>query len=488
MAVSTTGQGPSDRHSPLVAQEDEPPFGRAPWLTQRHLIFFVIGWLVLFALGSLLISNPFQSEANAAATPDYWRVMYLHGLLIGMVGLLALLTCSVMQLTSHHTRSWIVGGVLFATIVTAIGGIWDRTIPGSEVAMWVQIAGFFALDEILITLLVGLAIEWRKGTPVSRTLPFWAAGFGAASMLVAALMGHLAGWILEFGNSPGIIGSYASSVGLSLDDFTANLIGSHSHEMVVGVMALTVAIAVRQFGFDRLAGAARGIARVGLTMVAVGAVLMTVMYVAMGFTTFDPGMWFTSANGTNGIAGDDIVTGVLVMTGGLIALLAFATAARDRAGWLFHHPVRLAATWAWVLSFVTVVVAGYAIELDEVRFGAGGAAPAAANDAVYTWLHQDIGLFLMPALVMVMLVVERLIAPRFQHWIGWAAIIGSSVTFIGGMVFVFVTPALHGAGYDLATIGLLIVGVALLATMWWGALHDLARPLPAPSPPAHRPI
>jgi hypothetical protein len=88
----------------------------------------------------------------------------------------------------------------------------------------------------------------------------------------------------------------------------------------------------------------------------------------------------------------------------------------------------------------------------------------------------------------VMLVVERLIAPRFQHWIGWAAIIGSSVTFIGGMVFVFVTPALHGAGYDLATIGLLIVGVALLATMWWGALHDLARPLPAPPPPAHRPI
>ncbi len=487
MAVQSTAQGPSDRHSPLSTQEDEPPFGRFPWLTQRHLIFFVIGWLVLFALGSLLVSNPFQSESSAGATPDYWRVMYLHGLLIGMVGLLALLTCSVLQLTSRHTRALIVGGVLFATIVTAIGGIWDRQIPGAEVPMWVQILGFFALDEILIALLVGLVVEWRRRTPVSRTLPFWAAGLGATSMLVAALMGHLAGWILEFGDTPGVIGSYAASVGLSLDDLSANLIGSHSHEMVVGVMALTVAIAVRQFGYERLAGAARRVAQLGLTMVAAGAALMTVMYVAMGFTTFDPGTYFTSAGGTNGIAGDDIVTGVLVMTGGLIALVSVLFVARNQAETMAGHPVRLAAVWSWVLSFVTVVVAGYAIELNEVHFGAGGAAPAAVNDAVYTWLHQDIGLFLMPALVLVMLVVERFVAPRHQGWIGWAAIVGSTVTFVGGLIFVFVNPALHGPGYDVTTVGLLVVGLALLGTMWWGALHALAQPMPA-APPAHHPV
>jgi hypothetical protein len=488
MAVSITGQGPSDRDSPLVAQEDEPPFGRYPWLTQRNLIFFVIGWLVLFALGSLLVSNPFQGEASAGATPDYWRVMYLHGLLIGIVGLLALLTCSILGLRSRHTRAWIVGGVLFATIVTAIGGIWDRTIPGSEVAMWVQILGFFALDEILVTLLVGMVTEWRSRSPVTRTLPFWAAGFGAASMLVAALMGHLAGWILEFGATPGVIGSYAASVGLSIDDFSANLIGSHSHDMVVGVMALTVAIAAHQFGYDRLTSAARGIARIGLSMVAGGVVVMTVMYVAMGFTTFDPGMYFTSAGGTNGIAGDDIVTGVLVMTGGVLTLLSFALVARDRAGSLLGHPVRLAAVWSWVLSFVTVVVAGYAIELNEVHFGAGDPAPGAANDAVYTWLHQDIGLFLLPALVLVMLVVERFVAPRLHGVIGWTAIVGTSVTFVGGLVFVFVNPAIHGPGYELTTIGLLVVGLALLSTLWWGAFHHLARPMVAPPPPVHRPV
>lgn len=48
----------------------------------------MIGWLLLFAIGSVFVSNPFAAESSASATPDYARVMYLHGLLIGMVGLI----------------------------------------------------------------------------------------------------------------------------------------------------------------------------------------------------------------------------------------------------------------------------------------------------------------------------------------------------------------------------------------------------------------
>jgi len=56
-------------------------------------MLFVIGWLVLFAVLSVFVSNPFQSETSAAASPDYAHVMFLHGLLIGMVGLMSLLAC-----------------------------------------------------------------------------------------------------------------------------------------------------------------------------------------------------------------------------------------------------------------------------------------------------------------------------------------------------------------------------------------------------------
>ncbi|MGO9178279.1 MAG: hypothetical protein ACLQBX_06875 [Candidatus Limnocylindrales bacterium] len=453
------------------------PISRLPWLTPRRLIFFVIGWLIVFSLGSVLISNPFQSETSASATPIFWHVLYLHGMQIGMVGLLALLACSVLGLRSLHTRMWIVGGVLFATVLAAIGGIWDRQIPGAEVPMWVQIFGFFALDEILIVLLAGMVAEWRSGAAKARSLPYLAAFLATVSMFVAALMGHLAGWILEFGNSPSVIGWYAGVIGVNLDTFSANLIGSHSHEMVVGVMALTVSIAAAQFGYATLEGPARRIAGVGLAMVGFGALAMTALYLVMGFTAWGPPNLFTSANG--GIAGDDIVTGVFVMTGGLLVLLPVVFgSARARA--VAGHPVRIASAWSWLLMFATVVVAGYAIELNTSYFGGGDPkAAGAANDAVFTWLHQDIGLFLMPALVLVMLAVERLVVERHRDVIGWATIAGTTVTFVGGMVFVFVNPAIHGPGYDISTVGLLIVGVALLATMWYGALRHATAAFPA---------
>src|SRR3974390_512251 len=94
--------------SPGNAPEDVAPITWAPWLTARRLTFFVIGWMSLFALGSLFLGNPFQAEAHAGASPDYFRVMYMHGLLIGMVGLLSLVTLSVMKVRSLHVRAWIV--------------------------------------------------------------------------------------------------------------------------------------------------------------------------------------------------------------------------------------------------------------------------------------------------------------------------------------------------------------------------------------------
>ena len=146
----------------MANRSDGPAF-----LTHCRLTLFVIGWLVLFALLSVFVSNPFQSETSAS-TPDYARVMLLHGLLIGMVGLLALLACQVLRLRSRHVRLWITGGVVVATILAAVGGIWDRSIPGSEVPMWAQIFGFFARDEILLLLLVGMIREWRTRFPAVR--------------------------------------------------------------------------------------------------------------------------------------------------------------------------------------------------------------------------------------------------------------------------------------------------------------------------------
>ena len=468
---------------------DEAVLARFPWLTNRRIVFFVLGWMLLFGVISAFISNPFQSEPSASASPVYWHVMFLHGLLIGMVALGALVACEVFGLQSKHVRVWIALGVLAATIPAAVGGIFDKGVPGYEVPMWIQIVGFFALDEILLTLLVGFVLEYRRRAPVSRTLPFIGATLASASLLIAAVMGHIAGWLLEFGLKPGALRSFAESIGYTkAGDWSTALIGSHSHEMAVASMALIVTLLARQFGYGSLIKAPRRVAQVGLIMVPIGVIAMSYVYVRAGFSTWAPPTWFKSHGGTDGIASDDVITGVFVMFGGLLIVGSLAV---GKLASLTRLPVRAAAVWSWVLSFATVTIAGYSIELNETHFGAGDPhAKGAANDAVFTWLHQDLGLFLLPTLALVMVVVERLVASRHHELIGRTVITGTSIGFIGSVVYVFVDTARHGPGYVITSIGLAIVGATLLATIWWGTIRtDSRRPLGAPggSAPA-RPV
>ena len=439
----------------------------APWLTARRAIVFVIAWLAAFSVGSLAISNPFASEPRTGATPNYWHVMYLHGLLIGMVGLIALAVLEMFEgYCASHVRIGIIIGVIAATVFSAIGGIWDTRVPGAEAAMWTQVAGFFALDEILVFLIIGFAEAWRRGAAAVRSLPFLTALLASVAMLIAALMGHLAGWILEFGDHPAILGRYAHFIGVPFTTFRDNLIGSHSHEMAVASMALVLAAAVYRFGYREATGLARALSRTGMALTAVGVVTMTAVYVAMAATSWTVPTLFQSANGTNGVAGDDVLTGVMVMGGGLLALWPVVaratTSARARFGGLF--PV--AAAWAWTGTVLGVVIAGFYIELHETFFGAGStSAKGAANDAVFTWLHQDVGLFLLPALVAVLLAADRLAAHRYRGIIGWSAVSAVTLLLLGGGIWVFVSPAVHGAGYVLSTAGMALRGISIITTI-----------------------
>ena len=146
----------------------------------------------------------------------------------------------------------------------------------------------------------------------------------------------------------------------------------------------------------------------------------------------------------------------------------------------------MASVVAWLASFAVVVVAGYSIELNETYFGAGGQAPGATNDAVFTWLHQDIGLFLMPGLVLVAVAAYRLVSIAHQILVGWLILAGTAVTFLGAMFYVFVEPALHGIGYAISTIGLATTAAALLLAIYriiTDRSQPPAEPTVTPAPP-----
>jgi hypothetical protein len=468
--------GRDDQKQPADGTEhsDAALVARFPWLTPRRILFGTIGWIAAFAVGSIAIANPFFTERSAAASINTWNVMYLHGVFIGMVGVALLLAALLFRLRWRHLWLLICLGAVAATLLASVGGIFDRHVPGpagDQVAMWTQILGFFCLDEMLVVLLLGFVKDWRARTPGSRRLSFITASAATGSMLIAAIMGHLAGWIMDYGDTPRAIGSFARFEGESVSTLTANLIGSHSHEMVVAFMVLAVTACVAFFAERTSAAPFLLLRRIGLAMALAGTVGFTVMYVAAGFTSWVIPAMFSS--GPNGVAADDLVTG-LAMTGGLIAL---AGAALGRA----TRPLAtaLAAVWMWALTIALVVATGYWIEFHENQFGAGKHAPRAASDAIFTWFHQDVGLFLFPFMTLVLLATSRFVLPRYQGAIAWLAAAGGTVLYAGGMVYLFADQAIHGTGYVLSTIGLIGCGAAVLASIWWGLggarVRSLAR-------------
>jgi hypothetical protein len=113
----------------------------------------------------------------------------------------------------------------------------------------------------------------------------------------------------------------------------------------------------------------------------------------------------------------------------------------------------------------------------------GGARP---SPAIFTWLHQDVGLFLLPALVALLLAADRLAAHDYRGVIGWSAIGAVTLLLLGGGVWVFVNPAVHGTGYLLSTLGMALLGITVVTTIAAGLLGDRKLRLLFPHRP-HRP-
>lgn len=441
-------------------------------------------WLALWAVGSLFVANPFFNEQSASANPDYANLMYVHVLLVGITALAVLVTCEVFKLHANKIKAFVLVATLLSTLLVSFGAIFDATLQVHWFWLIVHVIGFFLLDAVFIAMLAGFFLELKHHpSETTRSLPFWLAIVAGFSLEFAALMGHLAGWILSFDNHPALIGAWANLVGEKVSDFDANLIVSHSHEIVVAMLALIIAVVAHRFGYQSLKAGAKGLAQVGGWMVMAGTVLMTVIYVVGGITTEEPPNLFTfGPGGANGLAGDDLVTGIGVMIGGLLILggLVFNKSKHEETLDSQGARYTLAAiAWSWLLLVLTVVVAGYYIELHEVYFGAGDpTAAGAAADAVFTFAHQDFAFYMLPGL-MVVLLLANLLLHNQQKTIAWGAIGGSFITFVGVLLYVFATPKpLFSVGYFISALGIAVMFVTLLVFLqglWKFTAHEEKR-------------
>ena len=421
---------------------------------EKLVVTAVLVWLTLLALGTFVVSSPFIDQ-NPTGAPVWSNTMYLHGLLIGMVGLLGLVAMDVFG-AGHKNRlmyNMVLYGTLGAALFSGVGGIFDRAVTDT-VFLWMQIISFFFLDEILLTLTLALFFRAVE----THFVGTWAGAFAALGAFGAAVMGHIAGWILEFGNWPaGVVGGYAALAGETWQQWDVNLISAHAHLMVLGVIALVVATTCAYFTHQ---GDANRLMRFGLWWMALGMVATALIYLAAGFSQAEPPTLF--AHTVSGIPGDDFVTGLGVMLGGLVALIGLGAE---------RLPDALARWGAVALSaftLVTVPVVGYYIELNETVYGHGvGGAAGSGSDAVYAWFHQDFALFLVPGLMLLSLILQRFApAGAVRRDALLAYLTGSLLLFAGCMLYVFVAPALYGYTFYVSTLGLALVFAGVVLSVW----------------------
>jgi hypothetical protein len=457
-----------------VSQDGEKSLAKTLWSPEKRVVVAMLVWLTLLALGSAFVATPFFDQREGMA-PDYAHTMYLHGLLIGMVGLLGLIAMDVFgaghkSRTAHNLILW---GTLGAALFSGVGGIFDHTVEDTFF-LWMQIVSFFFLDEILITLTFALfyrAVE-------TRVVATWLAAFAALSGFVAAVMGHIAGWILEFGNYPAaIVGGYAALAAESWQSLLTHLISAHAHDMVVAVLALLVATTCFYFSRE---GCPNRLARFGLWWTAIGTLVMTLVYIVEGFSQAQPPVLFSHA--ISGIAGDDFITGVGVMLG---AVLALAGLAADR---LPGALTRWGSALLSALLLVIVPVVGFFIETHENLFNHRAAsAPRGAADLIYGWYHQDFAFFILPAVMVLLLVLELFARDGRQRRSAiWTLLAGSTLAFLGGVLYVFVSSAVYGISFLIATVGIAALVAGTVLSIWAVASPSSRQSTAEQAPLAHR--
>jgi hypothetical protein len=444
------------------------------WLTPRRLALFLIFWVTIFFAGTIFVNNPFTGFGSFSnwntgfGSPNYyWLVMYLHGLNTGLVGLAALVACDFFELPSLHVRRGILLGVLVAGVLSPIGALFNTSSPWTNAGLWIQVVAFLALDEICVLFLWGMLSVWRDGAPRSRTFPFITASITGAAMLFAALMGHLAGTILGFGDNPALLGQYAQlEMGETLNGWAQSLIGAHSYLMITAVPAGIMALAAVRFGYYRLAGATKLLAQIGFALVCIDLVVQTAMSLLLGFSNW-PGSLPPPISALPGfpsfLAVNDVSNFVFLIVGGLLLLSALMIGSGRLQGWASRAGLPLRALPLLML----VVFTALTFTTEPTNGTLTGTPPQA-------WLRLFVAFYLTMLVSLAVLLADRLLETRQQLMVGWTATGGSVLTFAGALVYVLTGLV---AGGFVAAVGIAILGASLVTTSWWG-LHKGTRGLP----------
>jgi hypothetical protein len=438
------------------------PNGLGRLFRRLHSTKLILWWSIAWAIGSFALAplvnyfTPFlNSSYSNQWTPDiYWRlVLYWHGaIFIPWVTVLAVLVSTRFHLdqmtgiAGRLVRESVFIGGFFAVPIAAVAGIfdvYDTYLFG--IPLWTQIFAFLIGDEMAIALILAMAVYPRVSGTGYRTagMPYYTVFTGVFGALAAAMMGHVGGWITWFGPSPGVFNQYINSTmypvlgysnSTSVIAFTQDVVGSHSHLMLIALMTGVVALVAVFFGYyGNWSKTSKRLANFGFAWMVVSLLGALWIYVVSGVGNYQIPSFFV--NGVNGVAGDDLTTG-MVGLGAVFVLAGLVTHARGTMTAdgrpLFRDPLFLTVLISWITIYLVIPVTGFYINFNESFYQSAGI----NFDLVFTRFHQDFGFFVLPSLVTLVLALESFgISFRARRYLGYLMITGVLFGFVFGEAY-----------------------------------------------------
>lgn len=414
----------------------------------RFASIVILGFIALFLVVSPLFPGVSWFQLGDFTLPV---VNYYHTIMIPFALMLIILAGSLLRVYPKIMK--IVNYSVYPVLLFSVLGLFffypSWSVTADEIFQGIR-DGIVVFDAFI--LIVSLIVIPFKDS--SRFKKIWGAYLMILLAGISAEIAGVMGMLLEYGTlfgfgTSGFLSNYVNSVG-GVDTFLGNLLGSHSHQMLPAVMGAIVAMSAVLFKYENLSAKWRTLVNFGMIVSIIGTLAMSYVYWVSTFGTYQiPTLFVSGAGGANGLAFDDMLTGI-VGIGAVISIAGVYNASRKSGE---SRSLTICEIATWIGAMFIMVGIGYIIEFNEAFYQTSGI----SYDNAFLDGHMLFTFFLVTVIAGVILAILHYgIYSAMSRYIA-ALIIGGLVIGAEGVLIYTMT-----LSWIIEAIGLILIVAAIV--------------------------